>query len=166
MSVRSSLIVLSLSLSTASWGCSFGIANSEILFGLMAERLAYMPAVAEYKYQRGLPIEDLQREQQVLASSLQSARELGLDEDRARQFIQAQINAAKQIQSRQRQAGAELSEIRAELIALGQRQLDVLACLQQQDWRASDSERPAFERALGNIALTDSERQALFSSLR
>ncbi|WP_373921792.1 gamma subclass chorismate mutase AroQ [Undibacterium cyanobacteriorum] len=58
-----------------------------------------MEDVAKHKWNQGLPIEDLQREQQVVANLGQQAAALGISPAWAEAFFRAQIEAAKQLQS-------------------------------------------------------------------
>ncbi|WMW80776.1 gamma subclass chorismate mutase AroQ [Undibacterium cyanobacteriorum] len=66
---------------------------------LMVQRLNLMEDVAKHKWNQGLPIEDLQREQQVVANLGQQAAALGISPAWAEAFFRAQIEAAKQLQS-------------------------------------------------------------------
>ena len=65
---------------------------------LVNERLAYMKAVAAYKWENQLAIEDLEREEIVIQSSMDQAGTFGLDSISTRMFFEQQIEAAKQIQ--------------------------------------------------------------------
>ena len=65
---------------------------------LVNERLSYMEAVAAYKWEHSLAIEDLEREKVVIQSSMDQAGNFGLDSISTRMFFEQQIEAAKQIQ--------------------------------------------------------------------
>lgn len=66
---------------------------------VMVERLAMMSDVAQYKWNEGLPVEDLEREAAVLDATVARAIEAGIDPDTAVRVIEAQIAAAKRIQT-------------------------------------------------------------------
>ncbi len=80
------------------------------LRSVMTERLLLMEGVAQYKWNEGLPVEDLPREAEVLAQTVAAAVAAGLDPDLATRAVAAQIAAAKEVQAalfvRWRQAGA------------------------------------------------------------
>ena len=99
------------------------------LSDLLARRLAFMPLVAAAKAQAGLPIEDLARERQVLDASVASAQRRGLPEARVRDFFALQIELAKAVQRRKREATTlDLgSQIRPALNDLGERIIDAVA---------------------------------------
>ncbi len=65
---------------------------------LVDERLALMPDVARYKWNRKQAIEDLPREQALLDSIKSQAPQYGLDPSRAVAFFAAQIEASKVLQ--------------------------------------------------------------------
>lgn len=69
------------------------------LFGLMRERLLLMHEVARWKWNEGKPITDAARERQLLADLEQQGIAHGLDRNRTRAFMAAQIEAAKLIQA-------------------------------------------------------------------
>lgn len=71
----------------------------EQLSALINERLSYMKAVAAYKWLNELPIEDLEREATVIATAQRSGLDHGITVDSSETFFQAQITAAKEIQS-------------------------------------------------------------------
>ena len=68
------------------------------LYGQIEQRLSHMKDVAAWKWQNDQPIEDLEREAIVLASTQKAARAYGLDGPSTRAFFLAQIAAAKFIQ--------------------------------------------------------------------
>lgn len=66
---------------------------------LIQRRLAMMESVAQHKWNQQSAIEDLPREQKIIASLQQQANALGISADWAEHFFRAQIEAAKQRQS-------------------------------------------------------------------
>lgn len=69
----------------------------DYLLGLMRERLELSRLVAEVKWNRGLPIEDLEREKQFL-KSVQQTGQGELDPTFLEAFFVAQIQASKELQ--------------------------------------------------------------------
>lgn len=65
---------------------------------LMCERLALMPDVARYKWNHRLPINDPQREAELLERLVEQAKSLEVPVEAARRFLQAQMDAAKIVQ--------------------------------------------------------------------
>lgn len=63
------------------------------------DRLFLMEDVAKWKWNNDAAIEDKPREEIILNNIVQKAKKLGIDENFATQIIQAQIDAAKQVQS-------------------------------------------------------------------
>ncbi len=74
--------------------------STPALVTAMVERLLLMEAVAQYKWNKGMPIENQAREHEVLNKVVASAEAHGLAVDLAWDFFRAQIAAAKAIQSR------------------------------------------------------------------
>ncbi len=74
-------------------------ASGSSLQTLVEQRLALMQQVAAWKWHHELPIENVQREQQVLNTAQDDALQRGLDINEARQFFMLQIAAAKEIQA-------------------------------------------------------------------
>ena len=68
------------------------------LLGLVRQRLAVMPAVAEWKWTHGKPISDPGREAELVADLRARGERAGLDPAFAEAFFTAQFAAAKQIQ--------------------------------------------------------------------
>lgn len=69
----------------------------QVLF-LVQKRLSIMHEVARTKWNQNLAIEDLAREQQIIASLVKQGQAHGMDEAWIRKFFQAQFDAAKLIQ--------------------------------------------------------------------
>ncbi|MEM0955468.1 MAG: gamma subclass chorismate mutase AroQ [Pseudomonadota bacterium] len=66
----------------------------------LTQRLLMMHDVAAYKWINQRPVEDLEREAQVLTATVERATTFGLDRTFATGVVRAQISAAKHIQSR------------------------------------------------------------------
>lgn len=64
------------------------------------KRLAFMHEVAQTKWNENLPIEEKQRELQILATILEKAKTYSLDEKKTASFFKAQMEAAKEIQKK------------------------------------------------------------------
>ena len=151
------------------------------LFALIAERLSYMPAVAEYKYRRGLPVADPARERRVLDNTAAQARELGLPAAQTNSLLRAQMEAAKAIQreliarwQQQVLVGADkgadqgadlLTTIRPRLSQLGQTQLLLIQCLRREQVQVEPGQRASFNLAISKAQLPADAAQALFESL-
>jgi chorismate mutase-like protein len=72
--------------------------SSRRFITIITRRLALMPAVARWKWEHGMPIEDPVREVELIAAFRQKAESRGIDPEFAEQVIVAQIDAAKLIQ--------------------------------------------------------------------
>jgi chorismate mutase len=70
----------------------------EKLLRLINQRLLIAHDVARWKWNRKQPIEDRQREEELLGKLSQQANKYGLDGDTVTNFFQAQITASKLIQ--------------------------------------------------------------------
>jgi chorismate mutase-like protein len=68
------------------------------LFAFMDLRLALMPAVAEYKRQHDLPVEDPTQENAVVQHAMVQAQGAGLDSSTVQELFRVQIELAKQVQ--------------------------------------------------------------------
>ncbi|WP_020662819.1 gamma subclass chorismate mutase AroQ [Amycolatopsis benzoatilytica] len=112
------------------------------LAALLRRRLALSEQVAATKFRTGQPVEDPVREQRELARVRVLAAGIGLDPDRAADFLAEQITASKQVQHRLfarwtdhpdelPTAGPDLSVLRAELDALTSALLERLALRQR-----------------------------------
>ena len=77
----------------------FSHAEVDELTKLIAERLDHMKAVAAYKWQHGLPVEDLRREGIVIEAGIAAALSKGIKIPSSKRFFESQIEAAKVIQS-------------------------------------------------------------------
>jgi chorismate mutase len=152
--------------------------DASSLFALVAERLAYMPAVAEYKHRNALPVSDPEREQRLLESATVQARALGLPTQWVLLFMRAQMEAARVIQhqllqqwqqSGHRYAGEVddlVESIRPQLSRLGRDQLLEIQCLRESGLRVDDAQRVSFDHALDDIRLPAVVADKLFRSLQ
>ncbi|RMZ59663.1 gamma subclass chorismate mutase AroQ [Chryseobacterium nematophagum] len=72
--------------------------NKEILLRLINKRLSISPIVARSKWNTKAPIDDPAREKIILDSVQAKAKKLGIDENFAKDFFQAQFEAGKIVQ--------------------------------------------------------------------
>jgi len=139
------------------------------LFDLIGARLELMDDVAAYKWQHGLAIEDLEREDRVVDEVVVSALRHGLDVTGSQALFAAQVDAAKAIQRHWFEiwsAGAgpaqvpDLhSEVRPRLLWLGDA---ILAAAAAVDGRLN---REAFAAAVQVEGLDSGHREMLFAAL-
>lgn len=115
------------------------------LLDLLARRLAYMPGVAAWKHEQGIPISDPPRERAVLDAARAAAGAAGLDPEAAEHLFALQIEAAKEIQANpparapQEPALDLRTQIRPELERLGARIIETAARLVPLDAAALDA---------------------------
>jgi cyclohexadienyl dehydratase len=147
------------------FGQSQRLDASTHLVDLLARRLEFMPLVGALKKSRNLPIEDLPRERNVIASVRQKAASLGLPEQPVAELFALQIELSKAIQRRQSQPSSlELAtQIRPALDQLGDRIL--LALVEARSTGLLTRLEPA-ELELLSPWLETSEREALAARLR
>lgn len=123
------------------------------LLGLMRQRLLVQHEVARYKWHAHLPINDAQREQQLLERAEGQARNLGLEPGFIRAFFQAQMQAGKLVQqddfdgwrrgdTMPPATGPDLMALRLEIDSLNRK---LLTALQEADPRPSKEGRKAVE---------------------
>ncbi len=74
-------------------------AGTQSLFRAMDERLALMPAVAAYKWNKGAPVVDPERERVVAERAGELAGAMGLDRETVRSLFEVQILVARDVQS-------------------------------------------------------------------
>ena len=91
------------------------IQNNNLLYQLINTRLSHMKAVAWYKWEHKLPIEDLAREQLVIEKSIIMAKEHNLSAQRVVPFFKVQIELAKKIQNYYQLQWAQSQSLNAEL---------------------------------------------------
>jgi cyclohexadienyl dehydratase len=135
------------------------------LVDLLARRFAFMPLVAELKARSGLPIEDREREREVVNAAARSARLLGLPERPVAELFALQIELSKAVQLRQREPSSlDLGgQIRPALIELGDRILAALAHARTEG-RLTRLSRADLE--LLSPWLTGVERESMLGALR
>lgn len=146
---------------------------------LVNERLSYMKAVAAYKWENQLAIEDLKREQMVIQRSVDQASTFHLDSATTRLFFEEQITAAKRIQQYwfdQWEANgfdADLdfgdlnTETRPALLELGDQILTTISELKV--WENAETSRGLgrldFITSLTIIGLENKEKNRLFKAV-
>lgn len=144
---------------------------------LMAARLQLMPEVAAWKFAWQLPIQDVERERQVLRVTVQRAQALGIDAAAAERLFALQIELARRIQqtaseswrsSRTPPAAARSldRELRPQLDEIGTRLLQAIY-LALPRLTSPDFDRDAAElrRPLLAAGLTAGEVQSLLRAL-
>ena len=149
------------------------------VFENIRDRLALMKSVAAWKALRNRPVEDLEREQKVLQSSLGKAEAVRIDGSTAQAFFEAQIDAAKEIQScwmdrwtrdpsKAPQTAPDLiRDIRPKLIDLGAVILKNVA----RAWKESEDlpfhvdDEPAFVAAVEVDCLSGAAKRQIYRAL-
>lgn len=145
------------------------------LFSTINERLGYMESVALYKAQNKLPVENLERENIVIADAVKAAELEGLNPDSIEEFFSAQIAVAKAIQYRYRaellstqnpSQAADLDDIvRPAISKLGKQIVTLLAnCLKSTETiKATDIEY--FNQSINTRFVTTLDKKMLFGAL-
>lgn len=143
------------------------------LFDLIDTRLELMQDVAAFKHANDRRVEDLERERVVITKTLEQAALVGVDPDTAQLFFEAQIEAAKDIQScwiarwtEEKTSVPEnyadlTTEIRPALLELGGQILEALSA----QLPVSPSSQAEFSEAVRVDCLSDDSRAELFDSL-
>ena len=149
------------------------------VFESIRDRLALMKSVAAWKALRNVPVEDLEREQKVLQSSVDKAGAVRIDGVTAKAFFEAQIAAAKEIQfcwmdrwardaSKAPQTAPDLiADIRPKLIDLGKSILKNVA----RAWKESEDlpfhtdNEPAFVAVIEVECLSDDTKREVYRAL-
>ncbi len=149
------------------------------VFDGIRDRLALMKPVAAWKALRNVPVEDLEREKKVLQSSVGNAQAVRIDGSSVSAFFEAQIAAAKEIQScwmerwtqdpsKAPQDAPDLTtEIRPKLIDLGKKILKNVA----RAWKESEDmpfraeDEPDFVAAVEIECLTDDAKREIYRAL-
>jgi chorismate mutase len=131
------------------------------LVDLLARRFAFMPLVATLKAARGLPLEDLAREREVIAGARQSAARHGLPELAVGELFALQIELSKAVQRRQSEPSAlDLgTQVRPALLDLGERIVQALGELR--DAETQPALAPAALEPLGPWLTVDERLQLL-----
>jgi len=142
----------------------------EPLFELIDARLELLRAVAAYKWDSQLAIEDSAREKVVLDSARLSAVQAGIAPDSAEAFFISQIDAAKEIQrywfgvwkqgATPESAPNLNTTIRPQLIALGNEITRGLGAIHN-----VSNERSVFNTAVSVEGLSQESKNALFQAL-
>lgn len=151
--------------------------DSVVVFNLINQRLSLMQDVALYKAVNHLPIEDIERERVVLASSVENARDQGLDSASVVDFFATQILVAKAIQYRYRAdilsdnfAGLHSpvdlnSVIRPQLIRLGGEIVGHMKSYLGNHGAFIQDDRELFHSHMLVAYLTGKEKELIFQSL-
>ncbi|AQS37108.1 cyclohexadienyl dehydratase [Shewanella psychrophila] len=145
------------------------------LYSEMNTRLGYMKAVALYKWQNKLAIEDLTREKLVIEKSVSMAKEQGVASQAIEDFFRVQIEIAKKIQRNYYQQWTEhglpaelqgatnselsLSEIRPQLIVLGKSIIQGIASHQ------GEHDFVLFDQAIDTRFVSLEDKALLFRAL-
>lgn len=147
----------------------------QYLFSLINQRLSHMEDVALYKVQNSLPIEDIAREEEVIAQAKLAAAEAGLIADSVEQFFTAQISVAKAIQRRfsedwltttPTRAAIDLqTEVRPLLTVLGDQIIAALANVLSTRGSIDSSSRGLFHRSIVVRHTSEQDKDLLFEAL-
>lgn len=142
---------------------------------LINSRLSYMKDVAGYKAQHHQPIEDLNQERRVLEKALADARQLGLDGETVKPFIQAQMDVAKAIQYRYRAdwlASPEshwqprpLEEVRKRIGQYSDAILASVSATLKQGSRLTATDKAAFMRDIRQPNISPQDKELLWRTL-
>ena len=146
------------------------------VFEKINERLGYMKEVGLYKEKNHQPVEDVRREQLVIAKASDSAAQFGLNSDSTKEFFSAQISAAKAIQYRYRAdllsasvLGSEkdlVKEIRPIILRLGDEINEAIAVYLNEGGSFQDHYFIPFEEALQQSYLNRADKRKLFEALQ
>ncbi len=145
------------------------------LFAAINDRLSLMEEVALYKVNNNIAVEDLPREQVVLAETQANAAAEGLNPQSVKQFFAAQIAVAKAIQYRHvadwqsapesRQADDLQTVVRPALTTLGDRIILLLAESVNANGEFEEADRAFFNAAITVKHVSLADRDRLFDSL-
>lgn len=148
--------------------------NADLFIAINA-RLSLMEAVALYKANNKIPVEDLLREQVVLADSQAQAARAGLNPESVEQFFEIQIAVAKAIQYRhladwqsvpaEEEADDLQTVIRPALTELGDRIVSLLAESEKVDDGIAEADRALFHASIVVDHVSRADRDQLFDSL-
>ena len=141
---------------------------------LIIERLELMRPVGLWKKHHRLPIQDVERERQVIDQTIKDAGALGIAPLGARKFFELQIEIARRIQQRVVDSPAQSdgplrdlnSDLRPALDRIGRELLIAISLalpeLEQRDFRERYADMPTTFAASG---LSSTESQTLFDAL-
>ncbi|MBT3880643.1 MAG: chorismate mutase [Candidatus Scalindua sp.] len=145
------------------------------LFRTINERLSYMEDVALFKVKNHLPIEDIQRENDVIDKAKVFASEQGFDSGIVKDFFRAQISVAKAIQYRYRadllsqpsfrQPRDLQKEVRPALIRLGNQIIEQMAAYCKNHGEFQKTQFTEFNEAIIVKYVTETDKQLLFRAL-
>ena len=149
--------------------------TAEELFSTINQRLSYMEAVALFKAQKQLPIENIEREKVVLDKAKMSAHKQGLDPDHIEDFFKVQIAVAKAIQFRYRadllfetsvKKSKDLqNEVRPALLKLGDHIIKKISMYLKNNGSIAPTLFSEFDAAIDIKYVTTSEKKHLFEAL-
>jgi len=150
-------------------------ADAEAVFNLINERLSFMEDVALYKKENRIPVEDVEREQVVIANAAQAAEIQGIEGDSISAFFAAQIEVAKAIQYRSlanwiseptsERAPDLVTDIRPALTELGNQIVTALANNLRSQNPIQVQHRELFQRSINITNVSNTDKDLLFDSL-
>ena len=143
---------------------------------LLAQRLQLMPEVAAWKAARNVPVQDVDRERQVLQATVQRAQQLGIEAATAERLFGLQIELARRVQSdaiaHWRSSGIAPpaarnleTELRPVLDELGKRLLQALYLSLPQLERSESAQLATLAQPLRTAGLSDAEASSLLQAL-
>lgn len=139
------------------------------LYGLLRERLALMPSVAAYKWHAGLPVEDADREQAVVADAVLEGLRVAMTLQSSQRLLEAQIAAAKDVQQHwfdAWRAGEPVAAAEDLALTLRPRLSDLSARIVAAAAAAgADHDRARFDRTLDLPGLTPARRDQLYAAV-
>lgn len=151
-------------------------ASPDEVFNIINERLTYMEDVALFKAHRHLPVEDVEREKLVVAETIISAQNSGIDLTHLESFIRAQMSVAKAVQYRHRadflsntplRQPSDLQEtVRPLLLRLNDRLIEQLAMYLESCGSFNADQYNEFEKAITVKYVTTSDKQLMFRALQ
>jgi chorismate mutase len=138
MQPRLWVLLLLFVLPGSAWARPDSTCRADEFLRLIERRLHLSVEVARFKWNTGRPIDDPDRENELL-ERLVAARGQNVEEERVRRFFQAQIEASKQVQRALHEewrsvaqppfgSARDLGQLRPELDAVSS---DLLRCLEQ-----------------------------------
>ncbi|MDA0979491.1 MAG: gamma subclass chorismate mutase AroQ [Proteobacteria bacterium] len=137
------------------------------LYTVIGDRLALMKEVAAWKWQRNLPVEDIEREKLVIEKAVSAGLDQAITVASSQRFFTAQIDAAKAVQQcwfqRWQQTGPDISPrdlnqvIRPALLELGNAINEKLT--------SGPHDRQAFNAAVITECLPDANGGMLFEAI-
>ena len=152
--------------------------DAEETFAFIRERLNYMEDVALYKDKHSIPIEDKEREDEVLRNAITTAKINGLDPESIDDFFEAQIAVSKAIQYRYRadwllddSAGRRIpldlkNTVRPKLITIGQNIISSIQIYLMNHGSFKEDDRNEFMQYMRVKNLSEREKNLLFDRLK